>query len=408
MTKSSSAPGAGLLTTLVATMGVTTLLAFGLGSIGDIIITDLKISETQFGLLASVGYGCAALGSLSLGRFSDKRSDISLTVIIFTAAGGSLLLLSLPGGYAVLLAAAACGGISQSFSNGVTNRILAQRVPTNKRVSWVGFKQSGVQVSQLMVGVSFPILSTFFGWRGATFAVGIAVLAMGTYAILKLASTPTLGVNYTERQSVHQAEHTKTQPRRIPHRYLVATMALFGLISGIGQQAINMYLPLFAVRELNQSLVVGGMTVALTGVMGVLARIGLARIMSKGYPMAKLLTLLSSIAVLSASGLLAATVSHSPLLMWIAVGLHGSSSLGVSVVLMSGLLRIAPAAKMGSATGLVTGFQYVGYMIGPALMGWLLSTPSGFIAGWLAVIAIFLCCVGLGLSLLAVFESDGR
>ena len=66
----------------------------------------------------------------------------------------------------VLIVGAGLSGIAQSFPNGVTNRILLERVPDIKRIGWVGIEQSGVQVSQLVASLSFPVL-----------ALGIAVLS---------------------------------------------------------------------------------------------------------------------------------------------------------------------------------------------------------------------------------------
>ncbi|WP_237089972.1 hypothetical protein [Nesterenkonia sp. PF2B19] len=48
-------------------------------------------------------------------------------------------------------------------------------------------------------------------------------------------------------------------------------LTLFGFLNGLGVQATNVYLPLFAVRELEFSLLAGGMTAAAAGAIGVAA-----------------------------------------------------------------------------------------------------------------------------------------
>ena len=84
------------------------------------------------------------------------------------------------------------------------------------------------------------------------------------------------------------------------------------------------------------------------------------------------------------------------LLLWLAVALHGASALGVSVVLMAGLLRAIPASRLGSASGIVSAGQFGGFTVGPLAMGLLVGSAGGFTAGWIAVIGIYLCSTALG------------
>ncbi|XQN48032.1 MFS transporter, partial [Glutamicibacter creatinolyticus] len=55
-------------------------------------------------------------------------------------------------------------------------------------------------------------------------------------------------------------------------RSMILALTVFGFINGMGVQATNVYLPLFAVRELDFSLVLGGLTAAAAGAIGVTAR----------------------------------------------------------------------------------------------------------------------------------------
>lgn len=209
-------PGIGLLAVLLGAVAAGPIMLYGLSATSDSIIAELGISEAHFGLLATTCFGAAAIGNATLGRLADRHSDLSLMAFIFVLAALALLLVAVPDGFWLLLVAAALSGIAQSFPNGVTNRILLERVPDTKRIGWVGIKQSGVQVSQLR------------------------------------------------------------------HPGMVWALALFGLINGIGVQATNVYIPLFAVREMGFSLVLGGATAALAGVIGVIARVTWARRMAKG------------------------------------------------------------------------------------------------------------------------------
>ena len=135
-------PGIGLLTVLLGAVAAGPIMLYGLSATSDSIIAELGISEAQFGLLATTCFGAAAIGNATLGRLADRHSDLSLMAFIFVLATLALLLVAVPDGFWMLIMAAALSGIAQSFPNGVTNRILLERVPDTKRIGWVGDRKS--------------------------------------------------------------------------------------------------------------------------------------------------------------------------------------------------------------------------------------------------------------------------
>jgi MFS family permease len=419
-------PGVGLLTVLLGAVAAGPILLYGLSATSDSIIAELGISEAHFGLLATTCFGAAAIGSATLGRLADRHSDLSLMAFIFVLSALALLLVTVPDGFWMLLLAAALSGIAQSFPNGVTNRILLERVPTVRRIGWVGIKQSGVQVSQLVASLAFPVLALGIGWRGAALTVAIIpliLLAMTWYSLrttpLLIAANPTADTSTeaadptadtTRTGTTAEAAHPDREPapgRPAKHPGMVWALALFGLINGIGVQATNVYIPLFAVREMGFSLVLGGATAALAGVVGVIARVTWARRMAKGASGPRLLLVLALIALTGAVLFLIADAAGWALLVWVAVAFHGISALGVSVVLMAALMRAIPAASMVSASGMVTAGMFFGFALGPLLMGVIVGSPGGFELGWVTVGVTYLLCSVLALVLMRV-TSRGR
>lgn len=388
-------PGAGLLLVLLASVGIAPLFTYGLSATSDLVISDLQLSEAQFGLLATVCFGCAAIGNAAFSKFADRRTDVSLFIIIFGLSAAALAIAAIPSGYALLLVAAMFAGFAQSFPNGVTNRVLVQRVPRAQRITWTGIKQSGVQVSQLLGSLGFPLLAGWIGWRGASLAGAILATVLGVLAVRLIKVTAVLApvTNKTPKISA-----VSTGPST---SFIVVTLTIFGFINGMGVQATNVYLPLFAVRELDFSLLLGGLTAAVSGAFGVCARIGWGALMSRGIGAPKLLLTLALLATSGALTFWQAQAQHSATLLWLAVILHGAAALGVSVVLMAALLRAVPAASLGSATGIVSAGQFAGFTFGPLAMGALISSPGGFTTGWLTVTGVYLCCVLLGVYLVA-------
>ena len=53
-------------------------------------------------LLATVCFGCAAIGSATLGRLADRYSDLSLMTVVFLLVTGAMVLAGVPGGHVLL------------------------------------------------------------------------------------------------------------------------------------------------------------------------------------------------------------------------------------------------------------------------------------------------------------------
>lgn len=393
-------PGFGLLAILLAAVGIAPLLNYGLSATSDLVIRDLGITESQFGLLATVCFGCAAIGNVVFGKFSDAQPDSRLVLIIFGTAAAAMALAAVDAGYVLLLVASGIAGFAQSFPNGVTNRILAQRVPAAQRITWTGIKQSGVQVSQLVGSLGFPLLAAFIGWQGASLAGAVLAAGLAILAVRIINATPVLATpapSKSKQSGTDSGEPVASAAAST--RFIIYALSLFGFINGVGVQATNVYLALFAVRELDFSLVAGGLTAAVAGFVGVSARVGWGRMMSRGVAAPKLLLLLAVLATCGGASFLLAQQLHSPILLWLAVALHGASALGVSVVLMAALLRVVPANRLGSSSGLVSAGQFGGFTVGPLAMGLLVGSAGGFTAGWICVIGVYLCCTVLGIFL---------
>ncbi|WP_231736037.1 MFS transporter [Arthrobacter sp. YC-RL1] len=237
MSQSTARPGMGLLSILLAAVGIAPLLNYGLSATSDLVIRDLGISETQFGLLATVCFGCAAIGNVAFGQFADRQPDIRLLLLVFGMAALAMGFAALPAGYAFLLVASGISGFAQSFPNGVTNRILAQRVPKDQRIAWTGIKQSGVQVSQLIGSVGFPMLAAVIGWHGASLIGAVVAALLGVLAIKVVSAVPLLQA--PAPAAPRSVSGQAASPDTASTRFIVFALALFGFINGIGVQATN-------------------------------------------------------------------------------------------------------------------------------------------------------------------------
>ncbi|MCQ2001009.1 MFS transporter [Arthrobacter zhaoxinii] len=383
-----STAGPGLLFVLVCAMGAGPMMNYGLSATSTLIMADLGISEAQFGVLAATCFAGAAVSSMWLGRLSDRIAARSQLLIIFGGTALALGFAAVSGNYFWLLAAVLLSGPAQAISNPTTNRIIIRAVEPGKRPGWMGIKQSGVQASQLFSSLFFPAAALVAGWRGAAVGAVVVLFLLLAYAWFRLPPEP--------RLAAPQASGRRTADRKFPGS--VWLLAAFALFSGAGMQATNVYLPFFAQREIGFSLLMGGVTAAVAGVVGVTSRVLWGRRMADGVRASTLLLILAAGAVCGAALLLAAGQTGAPALLWSGVVFHGASVLGVNVVVMAGVLREVPPERVGSASGAVSLGMYSGFALGPLAMGLLLQYSGGFLAGWLSIGAAYLICGGIGLA----------
>jgi cyanate permease len=79
--------------------------------------------------------------------------------------------------------------------------------------------------------------------------------------------------------------------------------------------------------------------------------------------------------------------------------MHAALPLAANVVINSGIIMAAPAARIGIASGLVSAGMYLGFALGPALVGQLIDLTGTFQASWAAAAGTYVLCFLLALLL---------
>ena len=273
---------------LTATMAVGPLLTHSLSAMSPLVIADLELTEAQFGLLATTTFFVAAVTAVRTGRWADRLAARTLLVVMFGGAALAMLLTAAAPGYAVLLAAMVLSGLGQVMANPATNRLIRLHVPAGRRAGWLGIKQAGVQASQLVAGLTFPALGLLLGWRTAVLvAVGAVLLLLvhgwwtvpdnhpGTPAARPSRTTSPSGTTTPFRS------RTAGAAARPPMPGAVKAYAAAAALTGLGAQAANVYLPLYAHRELDLDVVAAGATVSVSALVGIASRVLWARVMDR-------------------------------------------------------------------------------------------------------------------------------
>ncbi len=395
-------PAGGLLAVLACAMGVGPLIMYGLSAVSTVVIDDLQISTAQFGWLATACFIAATASSVGLGRISDRTDGRTLLLVIFGGAAAALAVAGLSTGYMWLLVAVSLSGAAQAMSNPATNRLVSLHVDPAKRPGWIGVKQSGVQGSQFIAGLAFPAMALLIGWRGTAGIAAAAVLFLLTCSWWIVPAEARLPEGPGARSAGTRVRPAATANSRkdkgTPTTRNLPIYALYAFLSGAALQATNVYLPLFSQRELGFSLLLGGMTAAVAGGVGIASRIAWGRIIAKHGDSFTLLLALGLGSALGSVLLLAAGVLHWSALLWSGVVLHGAMALAINVVLMVAVLRDSSAQNVGASSGVVALGMYLGFALGPLVMGLVLESKHGFFAGWAGAATAYLVCVLLAMA----------
>ena len=389
---------------LTATMAVGPLLTHSLSAMSPLVIADLELTEAQFGLLATTTFFVAAVTAVRTGRWADRLAARTLLVVMFGGAALAMLLTAAAPGYAVLLAAMVLSGLGQVMANPATNRLIRLHVPAGRRAGWLGIKQAGVQASQLVAGLTFPALGLLLGWRTAVLVAVGAVLLLLVHGWWTVPDNhPGTPVARPSRTTSPSGTTTPFRSRaagaaaRPPMPGAVRAYAAAAALTGLGAQAANVYLPLYAHRELGLDVVAAGATVSVSALVGIASRVLWARVMDR--PGTDGFVLLAGMALgAAASAVLLVLAPLHPGLAWAvwpAAVLHGGAALAVSVVVMSAAMRAVPADRVGASTGVVTMGLYAGFCAGPLALGGLLQLTGSFAVGWGVVLVCYLACAAL-------------
>ncbi|WP_324274944.1 MFS transporter [Blastococcus brunescens] len=232
-------------------------------------------------------------------------------------------------------------------------------------------------LSQVVGGALLPGLAVLTGWRTAA-----------TVAALILAPTLVMSYFFVPCTSVRASRLPGSARRPVPAN--VWWMTGYAFLLGCALQPTIVYLPLFGHEDLGLSVGMAGLTVAVMGAIGLVARVAWGRLFERVRRPQLLLAALPVVATMAVGVLVTASVVEAPGLVWMAAVLHGASAVAATAVIMLAVVATTDAAVVGSATGLVATGQFTGFAVGPIAFGALVDGTGAYGPGWLVVGGVYL------------------
>lgn len=370
--------GAVLWVALAACMGVGPLVLYAFTALSPLVTDDLGLTPTQYGAVSTIAFATAAGTALMLGGRTAGIPAGTLMIAVSLGAAVGILLLAMATSYVAVVAAAVVAGAAQALSNPATNRLVAGLAP-ERQGALIGWKQSGVQMSQLAAGLLVPSLAVLAGWRAAV----VCCLVVASIGVVSAYRVRRIGGN---RPSVHELG---TGAISVP------VLTAYTFFMGFGLQATNAYTPLFAHQRLGFGVRTAGLTAAVIGVVGLASRIWWGRRSDRKEPTASTFTALA-LGAAAGVALMLSAIWTGGWAVWLGAGVFGAAALASNSVTMSALVRCVPPARLGAATGLLVTGLYLGFASGPLAFGLVLDHALSFALAWLIPLAAFAVAAVLG------------
>nr|WP_269327800.1 MFS transporter [Kineosporia mesophila] len=144
-----------------------------------LIRVDLHFGDAAQGLLISASSATAALASVAITGFGERRGRRALTLL---AASGTLVCAlgasAVAHSYWVLLAFICVGGIGNAGLTTAANFSLSANVPPGRQGLGFGIKQSAPPAAALIAGLAVPAVGLWLGWRWSYAILGLLALVL--------------------------------------------------------------------------------------------------------------------------------------------------------------------------------------------------------------------------------------
>ena len=369
---------------LALAMGTSTYAGYAFGVLGPMIRDEFSISRFQLGLLTACFFLVGGPLSLAAGRATDRYGARRVMTIAFAIAAGAIVGMSAAPTFPWMLAGAGAAGLALATGNPVTNKLIADHLPSGHRGLVMGSKQAGVQVGAFLAGALLAPIAAQVGWRGA-FGWSAAVPLLGLLGALLL-------IPRAAGAEAGQAPDGGQDDGSLPPG--VRWLAAYAFLMGSGVAAINAYLPLYLVERAGASQELAGAVAATIGVVGIGSRIAWGWA-SERMPSFSLPLLLLGMGAVLAVVMVAAVERLGLWIAWPAAALFGLTAVTWNSVGMLAVITESGSRLAGRASGVVTAGFYIGFVGSPMVFGLLVDALHDYAPAWLLVAAVFAATVAV-------------
>ncbi len=323
---------------------------FGLPAIAPVVRTHYSLSLTQVGVvLASLSAGLAAT-LLLWGIVADRIGERAVLAAGLTGCSGALVAAAYTSSFAGLVIALVTAGALGAGTQTASGRAVMSWFGPEERGLALGIRQTAVPLGGVIAATTLPSLVHHVSLRAAFFALGGGCLVAAIVGAMLLRAEPSLS-----------DEPDPARPLRDPRIWRLSLGSTFYVTT---QVSLLGFLVLFLHDERGVSTTAGAGALAVTQVLGGVARIGAGRWSDRRRERIAPLLRLGLLLALSAATA-ALLVGASLWLLLPALVAAGTLSLSWNGLSFTAAAEIAGRERSGAAIGLQQSFLAVGSIVTP-------------------------------------------
>ena len=365
---------------LAVTLAIQTLVAVAVYCapvIAPVAVRDLGVPPSAIGWFIATVYLGSMIGSASAGGWMARLGPIRLSQIGLLAcliglalAASALLPLVLLGAFVI--------GLGYGPTTPASSLILVRASPQSLISLTFSIKQTGVPAGGAIAGALVPALILGLGWRGSGIAIGIGCL------VLALAIEPWRArYDYGLNPSASVSVRTMLGPVVLVVRDArLREMAITSFIYGGVQITLVTYLVTFLTESFALTLVVAGFVMAVSQVASIGGRILWGLVADRLFRRRTMLGLLGLGMGLSAIATLASDPSWPQWALFLFASVFGATAVGWNGVYLAEVARLAPAGRVGEATGGCLFFTFLGVVVTPLAFNAALALSANYAAAF--------------------------
>jgi len=337
---------------------------------------DLNLSHAQLGLLMSAFYVGVISVSIPIGWITDRLGE-RLALIL----GLGILGIFMVGFGAASTFPIACfllflAGTGYSSMNPATTKAVMNWFPPQGRATAMGVKQTGIPLGGILAAFILPPLASSFGWRTSVILVGVITCILILAVRIGMPPAPAI---------LHEPSRMRWgQLREVLSNRGIVALSVMGIFLAGAQLSIITHLVLYLKNEYLFSTVLAGVYLAVAQVGGTAGRIGwgfISDFLARGRRKL-ILELIGIIAVIQLLLLSRIDPNISGGLLFLFIGLLGSTTIGYHGVFFGLLGEIVRKEVVGLATGFSLTITFWGIVLLPPIFGHLIDRLGSYSQAW--------------------------
>jgi predicted MFS family arabinose efflux permease len=352
---------------------------------------EFGITRAQVGVLISALYIGAMFSSLPAGWLTELVGSRALLVASQVVVAAGVLLLAWAPSFSLALVVMPVVGLGYGGINPMSTKAIIDWFAGHVRATAMSVKQTGFALGNALAAATLPSLAVAAGWRAALMVASVTILVSAAVG----------GWLFREAPAAARPARARVTPRDtyaslLRNRDLMIAVGTGILLAAI-QLVVSGYLVLFLSEHVRLPVVLAGAMLSITQLAGVVGRVGWGVVSDRLAGGRRRAVLVTIGACSSAAAALASLLGPDTPTWMIAAcaALLGVTAVGWNGVFATLTSELAAGGSIAGASGLATGANFLGVVIGPPLFGLAVDLSGSYALGWRLVAVAGLCNVAV-------------